>query len=219
MKKILIVLLVLVLLAGGALWYFMTYRMDDFIAQQIEKIGTETLATQVTVGEVVTDLGGGSLTISDITVANPAGFSNPNAFTLRGIEAVVNYQTLEIRRIIVDKPEIVIEERDGATNFTALLAGMERGSDTPEPAEDSAPPPVLTIDLFRMNESRAAFESTTLDRASNITVDEVELTGLRGTPPEVAEAIVREILDEVVAAAALELLKTKATEKLEKIFN
>jgi len=219
MKKILIVLLVLVLLAGGALWYFMTYRMDDFIAQQIEKIGTETLATQVTVGEVVTDLGGGSLTISDITVANPAGFSNPNAFTLRGIEAVVNYQTLEIRRIIVDKPEIVIEERDGATNFTALLAGMERGSDTPEPAEDSAPPPVLTIDLFRMNESRAAFESTTLDRASNITVDEVELIGLRGTPPEVAEAIVREILDEVVSAAALELLKTKATEKLEKIFN
>jgi len=219
MKKILIVLLVLVLLAGGALWYFMTYRMDDFIAQQIEKIGTETLATQVTVGEVVTDLGGGSLTISDITVANPAGFSNPNAFTLRGIEAVVNYQTLEIRRIIVDKPEIVIEERDGATNFTALLAGMERGSDTPESAEDSAPPPVLTIDLFRMNESRAAFESTTLDRASNITVDEVELIGLRGTPPEVAEAIVREILDEVVSAAALELLKTKATEKLEKIFN
>jgi len=219
MKKILIVLLVLVLLAGGAVWYFMTYRMDDFIAQQIEKVGSETLATQVTVGEVVTDLGGGSLTISDITVANPAGFSNPNAFTLRGIEAVVNYQTLEIRRIIVDKPEIVIEEREGATNFTALLAGMERGADTPEPAEDSAPPPVLTIDLFRMNESRAAFESTTLDRASNITIDEVELTGLRGTPPEVAEAIVREILDEVVSAAALELLKTKATEKLEKIFN
>ena len=45
------------------------------------------------------------------------------------------------------------------------------------------------------------------------------MTGLRGTPPEVAEAIVREILDEVVSAAALELLKTKATEKLEKIFN
>ena len=38
MKKILIVLLVLVLLAGGALWYFMTYRMDDFIAQQIEEV-------------------------------------------------------------------------------------------------------------------------------------------------------------------------------------
>ena len=44
----------MVLLAGGALWYFMTYRMDDFIAQQIEEVGTETLATQVTVGEVVT---------------------------------------------------------------------------------------------------------------------------------------------------------------------
>lgn len=218
MKKILVVLLVLVLLAGGAVWYFMNYRMDDFIAQQIEKIGTETLATQVTVGEVVTDIKGGSLTISDISVANPAGYSNPNAFTLRGIEAAVNYQTLEIRRIIVDRPEIVIEEHNGETNFAALLSGMDSAADTTAPAEDSAPP-VLTIDLFRMNESRAAFESTTLDRASNITVDEVELTGLRGTPPEVAEAIVREILDEVVSAAALELLKTKATEKLEKLFN
>ena len=207
------------MLAGGFAWYFMAFRLDGFIAGQIERVGTQTLGTQVTVGQVTTDIKGGAMTISDITVANPAGFNNPNAFTLRGIEAALDYDTLDIRRIIVDKPEIVIEEIDGSTNFAALLDGMERGDDEAAPADDGAPPPELTIRLFRMNESRAAFESATLDRYSNITIDEVELQNLEGTPPEVAEAIVREILNEVVSSAALELLKTKATEKLEKLFN
>ena len=92
----------------------------------MEEVGTQTFGTSVTVGSLSTDIKNGSMTISDVTVANPPGYKNVNAFTLRGIEAAVNFENFDIKRIIVDKPDIVIEEKNGETNFTELLSGMAR---------------------------------------------------------------------------------------------
>ena len=50
-------------------------------------------------------------------------------------------------------------------------------------------------------------------------VDSVELKNLSGTPDELAQVIGHEVLGEVVSAAAVELLKAKASEKLNEIFN
>ena len=213
MKKVLIGVLVLILVLGVAAWYFTTFRLDGLIKQQIEQVGSNTLNTQVTVGSVTTDLKNGSLIISDVVVANPPGFNNPNAFSLSGIEAALDYDTLDIRRIIIEKPEIVIEELNGETNFSTLLANMDSEPE-PEPETDTGPPPELVIHLFRMNESRAAFESKSMDRYTDLKVKAVEVKNVRGTPAEVTEVIVREILDEVISAAAVELLKAKASEKL-----
>ena len=176
------------------------------------------MGTAVTVGSVVTDLKNGSLSISAITVANPPGYSNENAFSLRGIEAAVDYDTFDIKRVVIDKPEIVIEERNGATNFTELLANMEQAPTEPAPAEDGKPPPTLVVHSFRMNETRAAFESKSMDRYSDLKIDAVELKNLKGTPSEVGSAIVHEIVEEVVSEAATELLKAKASEKIDSIF-
>ena len=169
-------------------------------------------------GSVTTDIKNGALTISSITVANPPGFNNPNAFTLNGIEAAVDYQNFDIKRVIVDRPEIVIEEQDGETNFTRMLAQVESAPAQPDPQAGDKPEPVIVLHHFRMNQSRAAFESKSLDRYSNLEIDAVELKDIRGTPSEVSQVIAREVLDEVVAEAAKELLKAKASEKLDDLF-
>lgn len=217
MKKVLVSILVLLLLVGLGAWYFTTFKLDSVIRAHIEQSASQSLGTAVTVGSVKTDLRNGALTISDITVANPPGFKNANAFALRGIEASVDYSTYDVKRIIVDKPEIIIEESNGETNFTRLLEGMESKAKS-APAEEGATPPELVIHHFRMNESRAAFESPARDRYSELKVDAVEVKNVRGTPAEVAEVIMSEILEEVVSAAALELLKAKAEEKIGEIF-
>lgn len=220
MKKVLIGILVVVLVIGVAAWYFMTFRLDGVIKSQIETVGSQTLGTEVTVGSLTTDLKNGTLVISDIVVANPPGFNNPNAFTLSGIEAALDYDTFDVRRIIIDKPEIVIEERDGETNFSTLLENMESGSEpAPPPEQDGAPQPELVIHLFRMNESRAAFESKSMERYTDLKVKAVEVKNVRGTPAEVTGIITEEILEEVVSAAAVELLKAKASEKLQDLLD
>jgi len=217
MKKLFGIILLLLLIAGGGVWYFTAFHLDNMVRDQIQQVASRTLGTRVSVGSVATDLRAGSLTIGDITVANPSGFRNPNAFTLRGIEAAIDYGTLEIRRLVIEQPEIVIEEADGETNVQRLLSAVEREPD-PEPAGEGQPP-ILVIHHFRMNASRAAFESASLDHYSDVRIDAVELRELRGTPQQVGRRIAREVLDEVVTAAALEMLKATAAEKLQELFN
>lgn len=217
MKKVFVTILVLLLLLGIAVWYYVSFSLDGVIKQQIEQLGSQTMGTSVSVGSVTTDIKNGSLTISNITVANPPGYKNSNAISLNGIEAAVDYKTLDIKRIIVDKPDIVIEEKNGKSNFTELLAGME-DSPEPAPAEEGAEQPVLVIHHFRMNESRAAFESVSLDHYSDLKVKAIEVQNVKGTPAEVTEVITNEIVEAIVSAAAIEILKAQASEKIDDIF-
>ena len=220
MKKALIFILILLVVVGGAAWYFVAYRMDAMIEQQIETAGTRSLGTRVTVGTVNTNIKNGSLTISEVTVANPPGFKNTHAFKLNGIEAAVDYSNFEIKRVIIENPEIVIEELGGETNFSMMMAELERADSKPAdttPADETQPDgkdePVVVIHHFRMNESRAAFESESLDSYANIKVDAVEMKNIKGTPSEVANQIANKILKEISKEAAIEVLKAQAKKK------
>jgi hypothetical protein len=217
MKKVLFVALILLLVLGGAIWYFVSFRMDSMLEQRIESTASRTFGTRVSVGSVKTDIRSGSLTISDITVANPPGFSNPNAFSLDNVEASVDYGNLDIKRVVIDRPEIVVEEMGGETNFSKMLAELEKLDSEPESSGNGKPEPVIVIHHFRLNESRAAFESASLDRYSDLKVDAVELNDIRGTPTEVAKIIATEVVSEIASDAAIELLKAQAQKKLDDV--
>jgi hypothetical protein len=215
MKKLFLAVIVLLLIVGAGVWYFVSFRLDGVIEQRIEQVGTTSFGAPVSVGAVRTDIRNGSLEISEITVANPPGFRNPNAFSLNNIVASVDYANFDIKRVVIDNPEIVIEEIGGETNFSKMLARLES-----EPSEPSGPPgnePVIVIRHFRMNESRAAFESEALDRYSDLAVDSVELNDIRGTPTEVAKVIATEVVSEIVSEAATEILKAQARKKLDDV--
>ncbi len=220
MKKAISILLVLLLVVGVGVWYFVSFRMDSMIASNIETRASASLGTQVTVGTVKTDIKGGSLTISNITIANPPGFKNKNAFSLNDIEAAIDYSNYDIKRVVIDKPEIVIEELGGETNFSRMLAGIEKQDSEPEPdpAADGKEEPIIVIHHFRMNDSRASFESESLDKYSNLEIDAIELSNLKGTPSELSEIIFKKIINEITREAAIELLKAKAADKIDSIF-
>jgi hypothetical protein len=218
MKKVFIFLLAVLLVIGGGVWYFVSFRMDSMIEQQIERVGTTSFGSRVSVGSVHTSIKDGSLTISNISVANPPGYRNKEAFSLNGIEAAVDYENLDIKRVVIDNPEIIIEELNGETNFSQMLAELEQQGSEPAAEGSGNKEPIIVIHHFRMNESRAAFESEALDRYSTIEIDAVELKNIRGTPSEVAAAIANEVIEEIVSEAAKEMLKAKASEKMDDIF-
>jgi hypothetical protein len=215
MKKMLTALIVLLLLAGGAAWYFINFRMDAMIEKRIETVGSLSLGAAVSVGEVTTSIKDGSLNISNVTVANPPGFKNRNALSLNGIEAAVDYGSLDIRRLVIENPEIVIEEMGGVTNFSMMMAALdeENSGSAPSPAPGGREEPVIVIRHFRMNGSRAVFESESLDRYTDIKIDAIELTDLKGTPSELSQVIAATILKEISREAATEMLKAQAQKK------
>jgi len=220
MKKAIIILLILLLIVGGGAWYFVSFRMDSMIAGQIESSASASLGTRVTVGTVSTDIKGGKLTISNVTIANPPGFRNENAFSLNDIEAAIDYSNYDIKHVVIDKPEIVIEELGGETNFSRMKAGIENQGSVAEsePAADGKEEPIIVIHHFRMNESRGSFESESLDMYSNLEISAIELSNIKGTPSEVTEVISKKIINEIAKEAAIELLKAKASEKIDSIF-
>ena len=54
MKKILVGLVAILLIVAGGVWYFLSFRLDGMIEQQIEEIGSRSFGTRVTVGAVET---------------------------------------------------------------------------------------------------------------------------------------------------------------------
>lgn len=212
MKKVFLTLGLIVLVGAGAAWYFVTYRLDTVIESRVERAATLALGTHVEVGGVSTDIRRGTLRVDRISVANPPGFKNPHAMTLNGVEAAVDYDGLEIRRIFIDNPDFIIEERDGVTNFGLMMDSIEQHVPSADPA--AGPEPEIVIRHFRIDQTRAAFESHTFDRFTDVEVDAIELHNLRGTPTELAERIAREVVREISSEATKAMIEAEARKRL-----
>lgn len=213
MRKLFATLGLIMLVGAGLAWYFVNVRMDSMIESRLERAATASLGNHVEVGGVETDLRKGTLTVREISVANPPGYKNPYAMRFNGVEASVDYDRLEIRRVVIDKPEFLIEELGGTTNFQQMLDALEAGESVIPPADPAKPEQEITIRQFRIDGARAGFDSEALDRYTDLNVEAIEMNDLKGTPTELANEIGRKVLKELSSEAAMALLEAQARKK------
>ena len=210
MRKTFFTLGAIVAIAAGIAIYFVIFRFDSALESRIERAATTAMGSHVEVHGVKTSLRNGTLTVEEVSVANPPGYKNPYAARFNGLEAAVDYENREIKRVVIDRPEFIIEEANGETNFGQILESLEAGGGTPGGQEGAqGEEPVIVLRHFRINETHAAFESESLDRYSDVNVDAIELNDLRGTPSELAEQIARAVVKEISSEAATEMLKAE----------
>ena len=211
----------IVVVAAAIAIYFVMFRFDSVLETRIERAATLAMGSHVEVHGVKTSLRDGTLTVQEVSVANPPGFENPYAARLNSLEAAVDYEHREIKRLVIDKPEFIIEEVGGETNFGQILAALEAGAGSGAPAAEGTETgtqneePVIVIRHFRINETRAAFQSRSLDRFTDVNVEAIEMNDLRGTPTELAQLIAREVVSELSSEAATEVIKAKASKQFD----
>ena len=82
MKIIASIIVVLLLLSGGALWFLANGSLNEYIKSQIETVGTQVTEQAVTVKAVDIKLTSGAGSILGINLANPETYSQPNALSL-----------------------------------------------------------------------------------------------------------------------------------------
>ena len=238
MKKVLIVLLVIVIAIVGGVIY-LAGNANDFIRTQIESQGTKFLATPVTVAAVDLSFTEGRLTISDIDVENPEGFSDEDALSLTGITldlAGATEEPYRIQEITVDGPEILYElDSSGQGNLIVLKNNLDAnlpksdGQEQP-PAESSGPTPKLIVDKVTVSNARLVLNFENLNTGEfEIDKKAYEVTlptfnaGAIGQPDglpadQVGAAIVNQMLDNAIDQAKAEARKVvtdKAKEKLD----
>ena len=216
MRRTFITLGAIFLLVAVAALYFINFRLDSVVESRIEQAASMAFGSRVEVGGVKTNLRDGTLTVEHISVANPPGFENPYAVRLNAVQAAVDYEGLNIKRVEIENPEFYVEEHGGKTNFEQMLQSLDSGAARPSGAAQGNEP-VIVIRHLRIDETRAAFESHTFDQYTDMQVDAIEMNNLRGTPTELAGQIAREVVKELSSEAASEMFKAKARKQLDDV--
>ncbi len=174
-KVLLIVVVVLVLLAvAGGIAAFA--YVDSWAKKGIERGGTYALGVETTVGSADVGLLGGTFGLSDLKVANVAGYQAPHFLTLGDGSVAVSLGTLREPTIVLphlklDTVDVRLEKKDGAANYSVILDNLKKvGSDKPVPAGE---------------EKKYIVDDLSI---GHITVH-VDLIGSAGAPGAIGEAI------------------------------
>lgn len=226
MKKGLVIFALLIVLVVGGAVYFLG-GAGDFIRAQIEQQGSKFLGTSVTVVGVDLSLTDGRMTINDLDVENPSGFSDADAFSFESVTLDLGDVIKEpyvVQTVSVNAPEILYEfDASGQGNLIALKNNLMANlpeSDNSAPAEPTeGPNPLVSVEDVTISNVRLKLNFENLPTGDlKIDTKAYEITlptfsaGSIGVPDglpadQVGAAIVNAMLDNVIAQAKAEAKK------------
>jgi len=207
--------LVLLVAVIGAVFYVLS-SLDSIVATAIEKVGSEVTGTPVRVSSVNIDLKSGQGAINELRVANPQGFSAPDAFTLGGISTKIDLASIGKDPVIIDEitvqsPHVVYEiNKSGKSNVAVLEDSIAQSTGSAgaktEPEAGSGPGLVirrLVIDSGQIDARVAALP----DKDLSAKLARIELTNVGAdqggaSAAQVAEKITTALLKGVAPAVA-----------------
>jgi hypothetical protein len=194
----------LVIVVVGASVYLM-HNLDGIVKNMIEEVGTEVTNTQVRVKEVKLSLVEGEVTLSGLTVANPAGFSSEPLFTLDNISVAIDTSSLTgpvylIEDISIDGVHVLAEQKGAITNVQKFMDGMPKSDDSDDAGDTGSSKVDIKLAINRIDFSDGTMEWRS-DQIGNQSV-ELKKLQLRNigtpenglTPGEVGEKIAGQLM-------------------------
>ena len=207
-NAVLVVLALLVLAAGGALWWLYTSR-DALIKRAIEHFGPDLTGVSVKVASVKLEPLDGRGAINGLEVGNPSGYKAPHALSLAEMRLAVDPASLtsevvHIREITLEAPSITYERGPGGDNLTAIQKHIEsvlpkseagRGDSK---AERQAKERRFIVDRIEVRKARVSY-------GGSLNVDVPDLT-LRDLGKKTGGATAAQITQEVWTAVTRQAL-------------
>jgi hypothetical protein len=117
LKKLFLSIGVLSLLLVGFTLYGI-YEMDGLVKAAIEKYGSEAVKAQVSVASVSVDLKKAQVTLKKLSVANPEGFKEKNAFYAG--EVVIDLDEKHLQKVSIAAPTVTYEFSSKGDNLGVL---------------------------------------------------------------------------------------------------
>lgn len=134
--------------------------LNSIICSAVQRQATASLGVKTTLGSAHLSILGGKLDLNDLRVASPPNFSQPDIFTLGGVDVAVNYGQLtgtpiHIQHIEIDHPVLVVEQSNVHLNLEDLLHQMPQSPKTSGGQETQ--PIKLVIDQLDLNDAQVNF--------------------------------------------------------------
>jgi len=229
MKRLLLVAGLLVLVAAGAIVWFVRFSLDGRVKAAIEEHGSAMALAPVRVEGVHIDLRGGRSTIRGIKVANPEGFPPGTAVSLSGITIEIEPGSLRgspivVPEIRVGEPRVhVVMNTEGRMNVEKLRRNIadypdrleadepreERavgGARPSEPGPEPEPEPERRVRVgeLTIEEGVVTIDASALGReqTEELPLGSVELRDVGGERGATPEQIGRRVSDALIARTA-----------------
>jgi uncharacterized protein involved in outer membrane biogenesis len=208
-KKLLIAGGVLVgLIVLALLVVYLTLNSAVKIA--VEKGATQSLKVRTQLARASVAPFSGDVSLTDLRVANPEGFTAPEIFALNSVSVKVSYrelfgQPVKVAAISVQDPRLVIEQAGGKFNFMELADNLK--SDKPAPTPEPTPPGETTRVIINSIEMSGASVTVLpgipgLEKPITITVPPISLQNIGNADGnQTGEEIGRVVTDLVEAIA------------------
>lgn len=228
MKKIIFIsIFILIIAIAGAIFYVFN-NLDVIVKAAIEEFGSDAVKTSVQVENVEISITEGAAAINGVTIANPEGFSLPQAFSLGEVAVDIDLENTSKQLIAIDAisiaaPQVFYEinaERQSSLNVLKDNLGMGAGASagTSPGAESSGDSTGTSI---KLSIARFEFIDASLharvvplkDKTYDLKLPELVLTDLNGTP----EQISRQVLDRLIDHAKKEIRKQGLDKELAEI--
>jgi hypothetical protein len=215
--------------------WLLASNLDGIVKRIIEDAGSDALGTHVALNSAEINLAQAKAALTGLTIANPRGFNERNAFKLGGIEVVLDPATVTgdeivILSVIIDQAALTFEQIGSNNNLQALMNNLNSSIDSGSTANDSTDGEILiVIEELQLNGASMTIVADQVSKPLSVTLPDITVRniGRRGagvTPDQAAEAIIQPILKQAQAAAknqvkneAKELAREKADEQKDKL--
>lgn len=244
MKILATIVVIILLICGGALWFLAGGSINEYVKLQIEKVGSELTEQKVSVQTVDIKAFQGAGSILALNLPNPEGYKAKNALTLGEITLDINVESLAKSPIVIDA--IVIKDvkafteltSSGGANVKDLLDTIKKNTPASKPeaeeSKESTKEPMLSINKVIIEGTALTVDLSALgNKAHLLTLPNIELSaigGEKGLPAsQIGSEIMRQALDNIwqetkkaqkdkLKDEALDKLKDKAKDKLKSLF-
>ncbi len=222
LRTTLLIVLVVVVLGAAALFYLAS-NLNGIVAGLIEEQGSIATQTDVRVSGVDIRLREGSAEISGLSVANPEGFSGSalelGHFAVQLDAGSLTKDTIIVKNVLVDSARINVVQQGSANNLQKLLDSLPQSGDSGTTAETGDGKKVI-IEKFTLSGASASVTAAELGEPREVTLPTIVVTDIGrasngATGTQVAQQILRPIIEKALTSAAAEEIKGRAIEKID----
>lgn len=228
-NAVLVVLALLVLAAGGALWWLYASR-DALIKRAIERFGPELTGVSVKVASVNVEPLDGRGAINGLEIGNPKGYSAPHALSLGEMRLAVDPASLtaevvHVREITLEAPSITYERGPGGDNLTAIQKHIEsvlpkseagRGDDK---AERQAKERRFIVDRVAVRKARVSYGGALSVDVPDLTLRDLGKKSGGATAGQITQEVWTAVTRQALAAAPASIrgLEERAKEAVDRL--
>ena len=218
--KIVAISIVVLLAIALGIAYYSSGKIDAYVKTAIEKYGSDSLGTKVSVGEVNISLRQTTATITNLEIANPPGFDDPIAFKAGLIEITLNSKeskldSVVIDRILLNSPMVFYIKTKQTDNLSSLQDQAARSSNNSQSADKTGgskdkgrEQPRILIKKFDIERANLSYRDTRIVSTTvNLKLDDIHIvdidTGKNGAGTQEAVSKIVNAIVPVVKQAAI----------------